>query len=235
MFSFSLTYKTIRPKFNLIRRKQIKEIFGVGLSFFIIQISCIVLYTTANMIITHLFGPEKVTPYNIAYKYFSIALLVFNIILTPYWSAITEAFTKKDFQWIKNSMKYLVYFSFVIIALIFIMFIFSGKFYHFWIGDVVKIPKLLSVLMGIYFSMIIFMQPFVFFVNGTGKIRLQLIFSVLAAIINIPLSIYFAKYLGLGISGIILSIIFCSLPGVFYVPIQYKKIINKNAFGIWNK
>lgn len=235
IYSFFNKYKEVIPKFRLVNKSQTNEIFNVGLSFFILQISCVVLYATDNMIISHFFGPEKVTPYNIAYKYFSIAYILFNIILSPYWSGITDANSKNDFEWIRNSMKYLKKYSYIVILLIFVMYVVSDKVYYLWIGKSIQIPTLLSILMGIYFSLIVFMQPFVFFVNGTGKIRLQLIFSVITAVLNIPLSIYFAKDLGFGISGVILSTIMCSIPGVIYVPIQYSKIINKKAKGIWNK
>lgn len=235
IFSFKKRYNKFRPNFKLIKRSHFKEIFGVGLNFFIIQISSVILYATDNVIISHLFGPESVTPYSIAYKYFSISYIIFNIILMPYWSGITEAYVKEDFKWIKISMVNLVKFSLVFLIGTLIMLILSEKFYYLWIGNKVHVPQLLSILMFIYFSMIIFMQPFVFFLNGVGKIRLQLFFSVLTALLNIPLAIFLAKNLGLGISGIILSTIFCSLPGVFYTPIQYNKIINNKAKGIWNK
>ena len=235
ILSFNKRYHKVRPNIKLVNSNHVKEIFGVGISFFIIQISCIILYATDNMIITHLYGPENVTPYNIAYKYFSIAFMIFNIVLAPYWSGITDAFVKEDFKWIKISMNNLVKFSLLFIIVTLFMLIISQFSYNFWVGNKVEVPILLSIFMCIYFCIIIFMQPFVFFINGVGKIRIQLIFSVLTALINIPLAIFFAKYLNLGVSGIILSTIFCSIPGIIYVPLQYNKIINRNAKGIWNK
>lgn len=235
IISFNWNFKDIRPAFSFVKKEQGKEIFSVGINFFIIQLSCIVLYATSNMIISHLYGPEEVTPYNIAFKYFSITNIILSIIISPYWSGITDAFTKQDFSWIKNTMKYLTRFSFIAIVVIVLMFFVSDRLYYLWIGQDLHIPVLLSALMGVYFSMIIFMQPFVTFVNGTGKIKLQLIFSVATALINIPLSILFAKYFNLGISGIVLSGIVCSIPGIIYTPLQYKKIINGRAKGVWNK
>ena len=61
-----------------------------------------VLFSTDNFIISKLFGPEEVVPYNIAFKYFSIITMVYSILLTPYWSSFTEAYTKNDFVWIKK-------------------------------------------------------------------------------------------------------------------------------------
>jgi Na+-driven multidrug efflux pump len=68
-----------------------------------------------------------------------------------------------------------------------------------------------------------------------GKIRIQLYYAILTAILNIPLSIFLAKYVGLGITGIMvatnISLIFAS----FWSPIQYHKLINGTAKGIWDK
>ena len=50
-----------------------------------------------------------------------------------------------------------------------------------------------------------------YFLNGIGKIKLQLWLYVFGAVINIPLSIYFVKYMNLGSSGVILGTIFSML------------------------
>jgi O-antigen/teichoic acid export membrane protein len=235
IISFRTEYRDISPVFFLVQKSHLKDIFSIGLGFFLIQISCLVLYTTSNMIITHLFGSEYVTPYNIAYKYFSISYIVFTIVITPYWSAITEAYSKGDYAWIKGSIRNLRNLSFSAIGFLLFMFFVSNKMYYLWVGSEIRVPNLLSMLMCIYFMIIIFMQPYIFFINGTGKIKIQLIVTTLGAIINIPLSILLGKYCGLGISGIILSTIICTFPGIFYAPIQYRKIINKNASGLWNQ
>jgi hypothetical protein len=54
-------------------------------------------------------------------------------------------------------------------------------------------------------------------------------------IINIPLSIYFGKYLGWGSTGVILATCFSLVYSVILRPVQYFKLINNNAEGIWNK
>jgi Na+-driven multidrug efflux pump len=58
---------------------------------------------------------------------------------------------------------------------------------------------------------------------------------ILAMVINIPLSILFAKTFNLGSSGVILATVVCQLLHLIYLPIQYKKIVANEAFGIWGK
>ena len=53
--------------------------------------------------------------------------------------------------------------------------------------------------------------------------------------INIPLSILFAKYLQLGSAGVILATALCLMPVLILARIQYHRIINKTAKGIWNE
>lgn len=234
IISFSGRYHKYVPGIKLWNKHYTKDIFGLGIKFFIIQIAAIILYSTANMIITQLYSPDAVVPYNIAYKYFSLITMVFSIIVTPYWSAITEAYVKSDYAWIKRSMKYLLIFSVTFIMILILMILFSNEFYLLWIGDKVKIPFILSVLMSVFFMITVFIQPFVIFINGTGKIKLQLYISIITSLLNIPLSIFFARNLNLGISGVILATIVCSIPGIFYFPLQYSKLINNKAKGIWN-
>ena len=234
-YSFNRKYERFKPSFKLFKWKYVKDIMNIGLDFFTIQIASIILFSTDNFIITQLFGPEQVTPYNIALKYFTIITIGFSVIVTPFWSAITEAYTIKDFDWIKKSMNSLFKLSIFFSFLTFIMIFISEDIYLFWIGSSVYIPYDLTFLMGVYALIRVFGLPFNHFVNGTGKIKFQLYIATVGAIFNIPLSIFLAKNLELGLSGIILATILCDIIGLIILPIQYKKIINNRADGIWNR
>lgn len=234
LVSFSREYKEYKPSFILCKKKYIKEIFGLGFKFFVIQIAGVVIYSTDNIIITQLFGPDEVVPYNLAFKYFSIITLGFSIIVTPYWSAITEAYTKNEMDWIKKSMKNLtlIAIGFVLVTILFI--VFSNWFYQVWIGKQITVPILLSSLMGLYVSIQVLMTPVLYFINGTGKVKLQQNILVLMAIINIPLSIVLARNFEIGSSGVILATIICLVPVLFFTKIQYSKILKGTTKGIWN-
>lgn len=234
-FSFSTIYKELRPSIKFWKKEYLKDIFGLGIKFFLIQMSGIILFSTDNFIITQLYGPEAVVPYNIVYKYFSASNMVLTIIMTPYWSSITEAYFKNDFDWLKKSIKSLVKISAFSILLLVIMVLFSDKVYDIWIGNKIKIPFVLSVYTSLYFVINIICNPFTVLINGTGKVLLQLYCLTITAIINIPLCVFLARNLNLGISGIILGTTICLLPYSILSPIQCYKILNNKAKGIWNK
>lgn len=235
LFAFSKKYNDYRPSFSLWKKEYLNDIFGLGMKFFIIQISGIILFSTDNIIITQLYGPEKVVPFNIAFKYISVSNMIVSMVLTPYWSTITEAYIKKDFDWIRISMKNLIKISLGSIVLIFAMVVASPIVYKLWINDKVDIPISLTVYMAVFFALTIFYAPYTYFINGTGKVKLQMYSILGTAIINIPLSIFLAKNMDLGVSGVIIATILCIVPHVILCPIQYSKIINNKAYGIWNK
>ena len=101
----SVELKKFKPNFKFVNFKYAKELYSLGIKFFIIQISAVIIYSTDNIIIANILGPAEVTPYNIAFKYFSIIMIIFAIILRPMWSSVTDAYTKDDFNWIKKAFK----------------------------------------------------------------------------------------------------------------------------------
>jgi O-antigen/teichoic acid export membrane protein len=71
------------------------------------------------------------------------------------------------------------------------------------------------------------------FMNGVGKISLQLYITGVQAIIHVPLAILLGKYVG--ILGVVISMASWQLINSIWEKIQFKRIINKTATGIWDK
>lgn len=235
LYAFTKNYKLFRPSWQHVKKQYFNDIFGLGISFFIIQISVIVMFSTDNLIITQLFSPEAVVPYNIAYKYMGISSMVFTIILVPYWSSITVAYVKEEFEWIQNAMGNLIKFATASVIVIFLMVLAAPAIYHIWIGDLVAIPPGLTIWMAVYFAITALYAPFNYFINGVGKIKLHMYSFALGAIVNVPLSIVLVKYTSLGVEGVIIATILCIIPNLILFPVQYIKLISGKATGIWNK
>jgi len=234
-YFFNGKYEFIKPDLKSVDFKYFKPLADLGLKFFVLQISFVIIFSTDNMIITQILGPAEVTPYNIAFKYFGIAIMIFTIVLTPFWSAYTEAFTNGDMKWIKTSIKRLIMIWLaVVMGVVFLLGI-SKYFYLMWVGDKVYVPFLLSVFMGLYTIISTWTMIFVYFVNGIGKIKIQMYCGIIGMIINIPISIFFAKNLNMGSAGVILGTCFSIILASIFVPIQSLKIIKCNANGIWSK
>lgn len=231
--TFFSQYRSLAPSFKAIDFRYTKNLMGLGIQFFIIQIACIIIFFSTNIIIAQLFGPELVTTYNIVFKYFSIVTMVFTIILTPLWNAYTEAFIRKDLDWMKNTLKRTFQIWAILVCGTIIMLIISPIIFKLWIGDKVSIPFPLSVACAFYVSILNWNNITSYFLNGSGKIKLQFYISILSSLIYIPITILLGN--ALGIQGILYSMSIVLILGAIIQPIQTYKIVYNKAKGIWNK
>ena len=233
LWFYTHSYKKYAPAARFVKFSYSRNLMSLGLKFFIIQIAAVILYETSNLIIAQLFGPVEVTPYNVAYKYFGIIPMGMSIVMLPFWSAFTEAWIKKDIEWIKTTMKRLRLLWVVLTVVALIMLVCSNAVYKFWVGKNIFIPLSVSLAMASYVIINAWNGIHSQFINGVGKIKLQLYIALGSSLINIPLAIFLGK--NLGIYGVVLSTSIISIMGAVVSPIQYNKIINNRARGIWAK
>jgi Na+-driven multidrug efflux pump len=152
------------------------------------------------------------------------------------WSAYTEAHALNDFKWIKHITKKMIKIWMMIFLGTIVLVSFSNYAYKLWIGIESIIPSFqLTVWMAVYVLISSWNQIFGNFINGVSKMKVGFYLAIVTAIINIPLCIFFADYLKWGLSGIIIASSVSLIPDLIFLPIQYYKIINNKAKGIWNQ
>ncbi len=216
-------YKRYRPSVSYIEFGRSKDLLGLGIKFFIINIANILLYQTNTIVISQLFGPKEVAPYSVAFAYYGVLTMGFSIIVTPFWSAFTEAWIKKEIQWIKNIMRKLIATWVILAAFGIIMVFFSKWIFAVWIGNKVYVPLIMSLLVCAYILINALNSVYNHFLNGVGKVKIQIILALSGALINLPLSIYLGK--AIGIQGVLLANILATIPGIFIYPYNYRKLL----------
>jgi len=211
------------------------RIIKPGLNFFIIQICCVVLYSTDNFIIASIISPSAVTEYSISYKYFSFPFIIFSMYISTHWSSFIDALAKEDEVWIKQKLKIFNYlFLLLVLSYIIIYFLFD-IIVPIWIGDdVLEVDFVLNKLIVIYYLISSYTSIYIYVINASGKIRLQKYLYIVIALVNIPLSIILIRIFDLGSSGVILASSLCLLLLLIFMPIQSMKILNKSSKGFWN-
>jgi O-antigen/teichoic acid export membrane protein len=199
----------LRPQPHL-DKQHVRPLLAVGLQFFTIQLAVLVIFTTDKILITQLFSPKYVTQYEVVFKLFSVITFAHGLISAPLWSAYTDAYHREDFAWIRRVLtrQLIIFLATVILSCV--MVLSAHQIIGIWIGHNLNIPSQLIVAMGGFVLISTWNSVFATFINGVGKIRIQLYTAIAAMIINIPLSIVFAKYTSLGVSGIVIGTI-CSL------------------------
>ena len=208
---------------------------GLGIKFFFIQVTDIIIYTSTNFLITTFTSPGQVVVYNIAYKLFSVSTMLFTIVLTPMWSAITEAYALDDMEWIKKMVKKIQILGLFFSAVVIILLLFSPFVYKFWIGNKIFVPFEVSFIVALACILRLIFSVFVAFQNGIGKIQIVLYLAFFQAIIYIPLAYLLGKTWSMGIIGIVLTGILIEIPMRIQQVTQYYKVTNRKASGKWLK
>lgn len=237
VFSFLLfalpAYRNLTPRLSNVRPKLIRNILGLGLQFFIIYLCLIVIFQMLNIVISRELGPDAVTEYNIAYKYFHVLNNVIIIILTPFWSAFTDAYTKREYAWMKGTVRKLEKLWAISSVGYLVMFVLSQPFYRLWIGTDVNVSSSLSLAVVIYFIIYNLGNIYMYVINGIGTIRIQLITYIIIALIAWPLMIFACESLGL--VGIVVIPALTMLVQAVLGKIQLTKLLSHSAHGVWEK
>tara|TARA_R110001632_G_scaffold101693_1_gene209584 strand:- start:11220 stop:12548 length:1329 start_codon:yes stop_codon:yes gene_type:complete len=236
VYFFKYKSPSLIPKIKNVSKRTLKDIVKPSISFFVIQIGYIILYSTDNLIILNLLSDQAVADYHIYYKYYSIPYLFFTIYLASHGASFIDAFAKKDFLWIKKKVKlFNKLFLLLIISYITLFFI-NEKIIEMWVGqDNVNVDNKLGLYLVLYYLISSYTTAYIYVVNSYGRLYIQLISYIFIAIINIPLSIFFVKYFEMGSEGVLIASIICLLILLITMPIQYFKIVNQKIKGVWDK
>jgi O-antigen/teichoic acid export membrane protein len=120
-----------------------------------------------------------------------------------------------------------------------VLFAVSDLFFDFWLGkekmETIHISNSLKYSLIVYFLTFTFGGVFNMFINGVGKLKVQLYSLLAGALMFIPLTYIFVKILGWGIESVVIASIIANFYSPILAPLQYYKLINNKAKGIWNE
>lgn len=226
-------YKEYTPRCSLVRIPLIKDIMNVGIQFFVIYTCMMVIFQVINIVISRELGPDVVTEYNIAHKYFNIAYSAMMIVLVPVWSAFTEAYNQNDYQWMRKAKGMLEKIWLCEVVAVALMIIVAPWFFHIWIGESVSISVALTIGMALFLLAQSIGAVYMHMINGIGKVRIQLIVYVAFAVLSLPLMMYSCRAFGL--IGILMTPTLVYIVQAVLGKIQIEKILKGTSNDVWNK
>ncbi len=230
---FRSSMKEVAPSLKAINLSYIKDLWGLGIKFFIIQLQMIVLYQATNILISHIAGPESVTQYNISYKLLNVVVMVYSIILNPLWPAFTDAHAKQDYAWMKRTYRKMQQIYILLCAMVTLVVVLSPQLIRLWVRDMVEVPLVLTICIAIYTLIHCWVSLQAILINGTGKVKLQSRVIVIGLMLHIPISLFLGQYIG--IFGVVVSM---SVINIIYASVfttQIRRILSNTATGIWNE
>lgn len=228
---YSSKYKAISPSINCIRKDCVGDIFNLGYKFFIINIQVVVLYQSTNILISHVSSPLDVTAYNIAHRYLNVAMMAYTIITAPLWPAYTDAYVRKDFNWMKSVRNKMMKVYLLSVLACILMVVLSKPVYHMWIHERTEVPFIMTCMVALYVIVYCWMNLNGTLVVGMGTVSLETIVVLVGMLIHIPLSIFLSKFIGA--YGVISSMIIINITYAIIFNIQVNKLLSGKAKGIW--
>lgn len=223
--TFMVLYKDINPSIKSFKKTLVKDIAVLGFKFLVLQLACLLMFSTSNLIISRLFSPLEVTPYSIASRYFAALTMFFMIIINTMWSAITNAFARDDYNWIKSCINKLtlIWFGCCLIAIL--MVIVSKLVFRLWIGNDINIPYTLSIALAVYNLTYMLTNIYSSYCNGTGNLNGALISMTTASVAFIPLAVFLGKTIG--VQGVAYGLAASLIIPLIIMFLQYKGEIKK--------
>lgn len=231
---FRTKLRKIAPSLRYVDLKSVGGILVLGMKFFVLQMITIVLFQANSIIIARVVNPEAVVEYNLAFKYVSLLTMIFTIVITPVWSATTDAYIRNDFTWIKKTISFSQKVCLISIIIGILMLFVSKIIYGIWLGkDAIDISYSTTGLILLYISFEMLYKVYGTIINGTGKVFAQMILTGIIAIIYIPLALLLGSSWGL--SGVLIANVIVFAVNYIWAKMQCNKLINQTATGIWNK
>ena len=200
----------IGPRLQAVQRSTVSGLLKVGIPFFLIQIISLIVFQSDNLIIAHFLGAAQVPAYSLTYNLFNYTTLIQTVGFSYVWVAYADAIARHDIDWVRRTLRFNLIFSVgtttVIVApLIFI----AQPFIHFWTKGAVTPPLVLVLWISAWSIINAFCSPIACILAAASHMKAQVIYSAIAAVTNIALSIYLVKIWGA--PGVIAATVFSYL------------------------
>jgi O-antigen/teichoic acid export membrane protein len=234
LFFYNYDYADLRPKYSLVDKELFNKIFTLGIKFFIIQLGGLVIFSSSNIILAQTVNPSEVSIFNVTKQYFGLPMMIFTIVVVPFWSAITEAYQVKDFVWINNAIKKLNLLATAFVIILVAMLVVSDMVFSVWLADSLIISFDVTIAFVILNVFSLYVSPLTSFINGVGKLELSLYVVIFKTLLFIPVAVILSKLYGA--TGLVVCMILInSIPSAILEYIQYKKIVSGNIRGVWGR
>lgn len=196
------------PRRGFLDSSLMRELLDSGCSFFLIQIAAVVVFSSDNLVVSHYLGASEVTPYSVTWRVVGFVALLQSLIFPALWPAYAEAYAKHDFGWIRRTFAAMMAGTVALnLSCAAILLAFGRGLIRLWAGSAAVPTFPLLFAMCVWAVVNGFMSVESCLLAAMSRIREQAVLSILAAGVNIFLSLIWVRQIGaIGvISGTIVS------------------------------
>lgn len=212
--------KIISVKIDVARVK-------IGLKFFGLQLSSLILYSIGTILVYSYLGSVAAARFDTLNKIFLAGMGVFNIGIASFWPEISNSLENKDFIKVKKYYLIMMLLSFVFCLGSLLVAMFSPELIYYWVGGEIVIYR----NEAIWFAILVSIQAMAYcgavVLNAFEKINYQLVLSIISSIALFPLAIFVISK-GFGISSVPIASALLTIPALIYCNIHAYKLIREN-------
>jgi O-antigen/teichoic acid export membrane protein len=187
----------IFPAPQHVSKAAISNLLGSSSGFFLLQLAGLVVFNSDNIVITHYLGAAEVAPYAVTWKLAAYAVVLQSALSPSLWPAYSEAYVRGDLVWIRKTFWRMARVIGWTTGAALILFGVVGRpLMQLYVGaSAVPGAALLWAICG-WTMICACMDLEACLLAAIGRVKMQGILSVVAAVLNIVISIYLVQRIG---------------------------------------
>jgi O-antigen/teichoic acid export membrane protein len=184
----------LRPSPQSFERSRAKNLTKTGMVFFTFSLLIILGSTSDSFIIAHFLGVPAVATYAVVQKLFS-STAVSEYLIPPLWPAFGEAIARRDFDWIRRTIRGSLSFNLPLTVVIGVVLVIFGRpLIAWWTATKILAPLPLLASFAVLRLLTVFQGTLSVFLNHGDTLRKQLVFFALASVCSLILKVVLIRH-----------------------------------------
>lgn len=195
---FLLQHSGVQLQWSNVSTSVAYTLLRRGLWFFIIQACATLMWSSDNLLISMVLGPNAVPGYSVPQRLFGVVLMLTTTLMAPLWPAYADAEAHGDTAWMNRMLVRSFVGSLAVAAsLSVIIAIAMPWLLRLWVGDEISASANLSAGLGLVTTLFAAGSAFSMYLNGRSHMRLQVVLSVIQVILTLGLRCLFLPSWGI--------------------------------------
>jgi O-antigen/teichoic acid export membrane protein len=198
-------FPELRPLWRDATWDSFREVVSIGMPFIVIEVTYIVIFMMDRWIVLRAFDAAAVAEFDIMLRLSALVTTGYSMCVGPIWALSGSAWAKRDLAMLDKLWRIVTSLMVPFAILSVVVGLGVNSFIHVWIDPSITLSPLTRSSLVIYTWVILWGNSYVNLLNGIGRTREQMLCSLVACFLNIPLAIYLCSLDGLGIAGVLIA------------------------------
>ena len=208
------------PRPHHLKASAARRMMDCGWKFLVLQISALIAFNSDNLVVIHYLGPAQVAAYSVTWRLVGNAAVLQTLLIPALWPAFSEAFARGDMQWVGRVFRGTLRITMGSALVFAVVAALGGRWIiRLWATRAAVPSESLLLLMCAWVLISTFMNNTATILLAKGDTTQQAWCSLIAAAVNLALSIYLVQRIGA--PGVILGTIISYLL-ILVVPQTWK-------------